>query len=105
LTPNTYINTGDFLMGFNHKELEEKLGEACGIVHNKFLRRFSDNAYISAGGAKLETLINDLQQEFEDTTLTFLKERGLHNNAKAKAKAVAIAKVCARKCLENFNHL
>ena len=91
-------------MGFDHKELEGKLEEACSNLHQDFLHRFrNDSGYLSPGGAKLEAFITDLQKEFENTTLSFLKQEGLESDAKAKSKALAIAKICARKCLEGFN--
>jgi hypothetical protein len=94
------------MMGFDNKELEGRLDQACTLLHSDFFIRFkNDIGYVSPGGAKLEAFITDLQKEFENTTLTFLKEKGLENDTKAKSKALAIAKLCARKCLEGFNKL
>jgi len=93
-------------MGLNFKELESRLSEACQIVHREFITEFNnDKNYVSPRGAKLEAFINNLQSEFENTTIDFLKEEGLEANAKAKSKALAIAKLCAKKCLEDFNKI
>jgi hypothetical protein len=35
--------------------------------------------------------------------MTFLKEKGLDKDSKAKSKALAITKMCAKKCLDDFN--
>ena len=91
-------------MNLNYKELENELEEACTLIHKDFLDKFkSDKSYVSPGGAKLEAFITDLQKEFENTTLNFLKEKGLDKDAKAKSRALAITKMCAKKCLEGFN--
>ena len=91
-------------MGFNYKDLEDKLEEACLLIHKDFLTKFnSDRGYVSPGGAKLEAFITDLQKEFENTTLTYLKELNLQNDSKAKSKALAVAKSSAKKCLDGFN--
>lgn len=91
-------------MGFNYRELEMKLEEACAFIHNDFLDKFkNDRSYVSPGGAKLEAFITDLQKEFENATMTFLKEKGLDSDAKSKSKALAITKLCAKKCLDGFN--
>lgn len=91
-------------MSFNYKELEIELEKACTLIHKDFLEKFKSNkSYVSPGGANLEAFITDLQKEFENTTITFLKERGLDKDAKAKNKALAITKMCAKNCLEGFN--
>lgn len=93
-------------MGFDYKDLEKKLEEACSSIHTDFLKKInSEKGYASPGGAKLEAFITDLQKEFENTTLTFLKANGLEKDTKAKSKALAIAKVCAKKCLDGFNKM
>jgi len=93
-------------MGFNYKELEGKLEEACKLIHEDFIERFkSDRSYVSPGGAKLEAFITDLQKEFENTTITFLEDKGLDQDTKAKSKALAIAKSCAKKCLDDFTKI
>lgn len=93
-------------MRFDYKELEEKLHDACQMIHEDFIDRFkSDRSYVSPGGAKLEAFITDLQKEFENTTITFLEEKNLDKDAKAKSKALAIAKMCAKKCLDDFTKI
>jgi len=91
-------------MTFDYQELEKELVEACDAVHKEFMLRFGgDDSYVSVGGAKLEAFINDLQAEFENAALTFLQENNLEKDAEARRRALAITKLYAKRCLEDFS--
>lgn len=90
-------------MSFDYKELEENLSKACEEVHKDFLKRFNSDVYISAGGSKLESFINDLQAEFENAALAFIKKHNLEKDTEAKKKALSITKLFAKKCIEEFS--
>jgi len=92
-------------MGFDYKELEEQLATACNEVHKDFLQRFHSEIYISAGGARLETFINDLQKEFERTASSFLKKHDLEKDSEAKKRVLTITKLYAKKCTEDFSKI
>jgi hypothetical protein len=90
-------------MNFDYKELEENLAKACDDVHKDFLKKFNSDVYISAGGSKLEAFINDLQAEFENTAIAFIKKYNLEKDTEAKKKALTITKLYAKKCIEDFS--
>jgi hypothetical protein len=92
-------------MIFDYKELEQQLVVACDEVHKDFLKRFNSDIYVSAGGAKLEAFINDLQKEFETVAIAFLTKNDLDNDSEAKKKALAITKLFAKKCIEDFSKI
>jgi len=92
-------------MIFDYKELEQQLVVACDEVHKDFLKRFNSDVYVSAGGAKLEAFINDLQKEFETVAIAFLTKNDLDNDSEAKKKALAITKLFAKKCIEDFSKI
>ncbi|MGQ2985223.1 hypothetical protein [Flavobacterium sp.] len=92
-------------MGFDYKELEERLATACNDVHKEFLQRFNSEIYFSAGGARLETFINDLQKEFERTASAFLKKHDLEKDSEAKKRVLTITKLYAKKCTEDFSKI
>ncbi len=92
-------------MVFDYKELEEQLTIACNDVHEDFLKRFNSDIYISAGGAKLEIFINDLQKEFESAAAAFLKKYSLEKDAEAKKRVLTITKLYAKKCVEDFSKI
>jgi len=92
-------------MIFDYKELEQQLVLACDEVHKDFLKRFNSDIYVSAGGAKLEAFINDLQKEFETVAIAFLTKNDLDNDSEAKKKALAITKLFAKKCIEDFSKI
>jgi hypothetical protein len=91
-------------MTFDYEKLERDLEEACEAVHQDFLKKFnSDDSYTSIGGAKLEAFINDLKAEFEGATFKFLEENNLTNDPEAKKRALTIAKLYAKKCMDDFS--
>ncbi|WP_294823192.1 hypothetical protein [uncultured Flavobacterium sp.] len=92
-------------MGFDYKELEGQLAIACNEVHQDFLQRFNTDIYISAGGARLELFINDLQKEFESTASAFLKKHNLEKDSEAKKRVLTITKLYAKKCMEDFSKI
>ncbi|AWH85812.1 hypothetical protein HYN59_12140 [Flavobacterium album] len=92
-------------MSFDYKELEEQLAIACNDVHQDFLRRFNSDIYISAGGARLEIFINDLQKEFEGAAMSFLKKYNLEKDTEAKKRILTITKLYAKKCIEDFSKI
>jgi lipopolysaccharide biosynthesis protein len=92
-------------MTFDYKELEEQLAIACNEVHQDFLKRFNSDVYISAGGARLEIFINDLQKEFESTAAAFLKKYDLEKDTEAKKKVLTITKLYAKKCIDDFSKI
>ena len=52
-------------MVFDYEKLEEELKESCEEINQEFLIRFNNDVYISAGGSKLETFINELQKDLK----------------------------------------
>ncbi|MEL1242624.1 hypothetical protein AAEO56_00005 [Flavobacterium sp. DGU11] len=92
-------------MSFDYKELEEQLTISCNEVHQDFLNRFNSDIYISAGGARLESFINDLQKEFEGTAMAFLKKYNLEKDSEAKKRILTITKLYAKKCIEDFSKI
>lgn len=91
-------------MTFDYEKLERDLGEACEAVHQLFQKKFSrDNAYASMGGAKLESFISDLKAEFEGATFKFLQDNNLAHDPEARKRALTIAKLYAKKCVEDFS--
>lgn len=91
-------------MTFDYEKLERDLEGACEVVHQDFLKKFSQSdSYTSVGGAKLEAFINGLQAEFEKTAINFLKKHGLDDDAEARKRALAITKLYAKKCVDDFS--
>ena len=90
-------------MGFKYKELEKQLENSCQQLHKDFYQKFNSERYLSAGGSKLETFINNLQQEFESTAVTFLSNNNLEKDTEAKKRVFAITKLYAKKCIEDFS--
>lgn len=92
-------------MGLHYHELEKHLENACSRVQTEVLNDYSNNSYISAGGAKLEAFISRLQEEFETVAAAFLKKHKLEKKADARRRVLAITKVRAKKCIENFGKI
>jgi hypothetical protein len=92
-------------MDFNYQELEQQLERACAEVHRDFNKKFNSEIYLSAGGSKLESFINDLQKEFENTAAGFVKNNNLEKDSEAKKRIFAITKVYAKKCIEDFSRI
>jgi hypothetical protein len=90
-------------MTFDYEKLERELEIACDEVHKDFVKRFNDGVYISVGGAKLEAFFNEMQKEFETAALEFLTRRSLQKNAQARKRALAITKLYAKKCVDDFS--
>ena len=90
-------------MSFQYKELEKQLEESCSQLHKDFYRKFNNDTYLSAGGAKLESFINDLQKQFEITAVSFLAKYNLEKDAEAKKRVFTITKLYAKKCIEDFS--
>jgi len=92
-------------MNSKFKELKEQLEAACREVNQDFLNKFSKDTYISAGGAKLEAFITELQREYENVASNFLRKHGMEKDADAKKKALAITKAYAKLCVEEFSKI
>jgi len=90
-------------MSFQYKEFEQQLEESCNQIHIDFYRKFNADTYLSAGGAKLESFINDLQKEFETTAVNFLAKYNLEKDSDAKKRVFTITKLYAKKCIEDFS--
>lgn len=90
-------------MNFDYKELEQQLERACTDIHKDFYNRYKSDQYVSAGGSKLETFINDLQKQFETTAAGFLVKYNLEKDAEAKRRVFNITKLYAKKCIEDFS--
>lgn len=93
-------------MTFDYEKLEKDLEEACEAVHKEYMKKFNgDDDYVSVGGAKLEAFIRGLQNEFESAAFSFLEQHNLDNDAEAKKRALAITKLYAKKCVEDFSRV
>jgi len=92
-------------MSFDYNELERQLENACVDVNRLFKKKYNNNFYLSAGGAKLEAFINDLQQEFEAVAVNFIKTHSLEKDAEAKKHIFTITKLHAKKCIEDFSRV
>jgi len=92
-------------MNSKFRELKEQLEAACREVHKDFLIKFNNDTYISAGGAKLEAFITELQKEYENVAASFLKKHGMDKDSEARKKALAITKVYAKLCIEEFSKI
>lgn len=92
-------------MSFDYNDLERQLEKACVDVNKVFHKKYNNNMYLSAGGAKLEAFINDLQQEFESTATNFIKNNSLEKDTEAKKRIFAITKLYAKKCIEDFSRV
>jgi hemerythrin len=90
-------------MNFDYQKLEEQLNIACTTVHNDFIKKFESNIYISAGGAKLEVFIDDMQKEFKNVAVRFLKDHELEKDAEAKKRVFSIIKLYAKRCIDDFS--
>ena len=91
-------------MTFDYEKLERDLEDACEVVHQDFLRKFSRSGTdTSVGGAKLEAFINGLKNEFERAAMDFLKHHGVDNDPEARKRALTITKLYAKKCVEDFS--
>lgn len=90
-------------MTFDYDELEYALMQACDAVHKDFLGRFNNEVYVSVVGSKLEAFVNDLQTEFENTAMTFIKEYKLEKDTESKKMVFNVTKIYAKKCVEDFN--
>lgn len=91
-------------MTFDYEKLERDLEEACEVVHQDFLKKFShSNSYTSVGGAKLEAFINGLKAEFEKAAMNFLKKMNLDDDAEARKRALTITKLYAKKCVDDYS--
>lgn len=92
-------------MTFDYDELEIKLETACQEIHDSFTHRFKSGMYLSIGGAILESFISELQGEFENAAITFLKENNLEKDAHAKKRALTITKLYAKRCIDDFGKI
>ncbi|RDI07076.1 hypothetical protein [Flavobacterium sp. AG291] len=92
-------------MNSKFSELKDLLEAACRDVHKDFLTRFNNDTYISAGGAKLEAFITELQKEYESIAVSFLQKHGFEKDADAKKKVLAIIKAYAKRCIEEFSKI
>ncbi len=92
-------------MNSKFSELKDLLEAACREVHKDFLIKFNNDTYISAGGAKLEAFITELQKEYENVASAFLKKHGIEKDADARKKALAITKAFAKRCIEDFSKI
>ena len=92
-------------MNSKFRELKDHLEATCREVHKDFLIKFNNDTYISAGGAKLESFITELQKEYENVAASFLKKHGLEKDADARKKTLAITKVFAKRCIEDFSKI
>jgi hypothetical protein len=90
---------------FDYEKLEKELEEACEEVNQKFVQRFSNEAYLSVGGAKLDAFIDELQKEFEQTAEAFIYKRDLQNNPEAKKRVLTITKLYAKNCIDQFSKI
>lgn len=86
----------------DYDKLEKELRKDCEVLTNSFVKQYNEN-YISAGGAKLDAFIYEMQQEFNDTAIKFLQQRDLTNNKEAKKRTLNITKHYAKKCVEHFS--
>lgn len=92
------------IMKINYTELEKDLEDACYTVHKDFMERFAGNdSIVSVGGAKLEAFITDLQNEFENAAFSFLRRHALEKDLEARRRALAITKLHAKRCVEDFS--
>lgn len=92
-------------MSFNYEKLEDELGVSCEEVHRNFQKKFSNEAYISAGGSKLEAFIDELQKEFEQTAASFIAKHNLSRNSEAKKRVLNITKLYAKRCIDDFSKM
>ena len=92
-------------MNSKFSELKTLLEAACREVHKDFLIKFNNDTYISAGGAKLEAFITELQKEYENVATAFLKKHGVEKDADARNKTLAITKAFAKRCIEDFSKI
>ncbi|MFP9099112.1 hypothetical protein ACLI09_08665 [Flavobacterium sp. RHBU_24] len=92
-------------MDFDYNELERQLEKACVDVKNKFHKNFNSTLYLSAGGGKLESFINDLQGEFEAVAAKFITDNALQKDTEAKKRIFNITKLYAKKCVEDFSKI
>lgn len=91
------------IMNFDYNELERQLEKVCADINTKFQKNFNNNMYLSAGGAKLEAFINDLQGAFETVASKFIKDNSLEKDTEAKKRIFNITKLYAKKCIEDFS--
>lgn len=92
-------------MPFDYEKLEKELEITCDEVRKDFMAKFASGTYISVRGSKLEAFINELQKEFENAALDFLSRRSLEKNARARKRALAITKLYAKKCVDDFSRI
>lgn len=92
-------------MEFNYKQLEKNLEAVCVQLHKDFYQKFNSQFYLSAGGSKLESFINDLQKEFENSAVNFVATHNLEKDAEAKRRVFNITKLYAKKCIEDFSKI
>ena len=86
----------------DYDKLEKELRKDCEELSKGFVEQYNQN-YISAGGAKLDAFIYEMQQEFNDTAVKFLQQRDLMNDKEAKKRTLSITKQYAKKCVEHFS--
>lgn len=92
-------------MSFDYEQLEKELETACDEIHKDFIKRYSMGVYVSVGGSKLEAFISEMQREFESTAINFLTRHSLQKNAQARKRALAITKLYAKKCVDDFSKI
>lgn len=92
-------------MNFDYHDLERLLEKACIDIKNQFNKKYNSNMYLSAGGAKLEAFINDLQREFETVAAKFINDNKLEKDTEAKKRIFSITKLYAKRCVEDFSKI
>ena len=86
----------------DYDKLEQELRKDCEELSKDFVNQYNEN-YISAGGAKLDAFIYEMQQEFNNTAVKFLQQRDLLHNKEAKKRTLNITKHYAKNCVEHFS--
>lgn len=86
----------------DYDKLGKELSKDCEDLCASFVKQYNEN-YISAGGAKLDAFIHEMQKEFNDTAIKFLQQRDLINDKEAKKRTLNITKHYAKKCVEHFS--
>lgn len=88
-----------------YKDFEIELEDACKLAKKEFLEQYKEDMYLSAGGSKLESFINELQSKYEIITANYIKAKGLENDSSARKRLLSLTKQHARKCIEGFSKI
>ncbi|MFP9115546.1 hypothetical protein ACLI1A_16525 [Flavobacterium sp. RHBU_3] len=92
-------------MSFNIEMLKGELEKACAETKRSFYKKFSRSLYVSNRGAKLESFISELQNQFQCTSQKFIKDNSLEKNTSAKRIVAALAREYAKKAVEDFSRI